>query len=57
MKDMLITEPKTQAISPSVLGKTYSEGLSIYQKILVLILSSDTAPYRVSAGAPLIKLL
>ena len=52
MKDLLFTQPKTQDIKPKVLGKT-ATGLRLYQKILVLLLSSSQDAYREDAGTQL----
>lgn len=57
MKDLQFTEAKTTIIEPLILGTTAVSGLRLYQKILVLMLSSRSATYREAAGANLIDLL
>ena len=56
MKDLLFTQTKTQEIKPKILGKTQS-GLRLYQKILVLLLSSINSEYREYAGTNLTSYL
>ena len=57
MKDLQFVQPKTMKITPTILGKTTIEGLLLYQKILVLILSPISGLYRESAGTTLTELL
>lgn len=57
MKDMQFTQPKTMLIQPHVLGVASVQGLILYQKILVLMLSSSSSSYRENAGTQLIDLL
>lgn len=56
MKDLLFTETKTQDIKPKILGKTQT-GLRLYQKILVLLLSSVNSDYRETSGTNLTSYL
>lgn len=54
MKDVLFTEIKTEDLAPTILGKT-DTGLRLYQKILVLLLSSNKTKYRATAGTSLVS--
>ena len=57
MKDICFTELRTQQVSPSIKGKTYSTGQLIYQKILLLMLSDKSGLYRENSGTSLIRLI
>lgn len=56
MTDLLFTQPKTQQVSLSLLGKT-SAGIRLYQKILVLMLSQAGSGYRQSGGTLLTSIV
>ena len=57
MKDICFTQPKTCLIVPQIKGKTSVEGLILYQKIVVLMLSSQTGAYREQSGTELVNTL
>lgn len=57
MKDICFTQAKTMLVQPHILGKSSIQGLLLYQKILILILSDDSNTYRSDSGVGLIKLL
>lgn len=57
MKDIQFIIPQTSIINAAIVGKTYTEGLILYQKVLVLILSSSLSMYRSKSGTKLIDLL
>lgn len=57
MKDICFTQAKTTAVQPKILGKSSIQGLLLYQKILVLLLSDSSSLYREDSGAGLISLL
>lgn len=57
MKDIQIVPVQSTQIIPSVLCKTQAAGLILYQRILVLLLSSSGAAYRELQGASMLNLL
>ena len=57
MKDIQFTLPKTMQITPNIQGKTSVEGLKVYQKLMILILSPSNGLYREQAGTSLTELL
>lgn len=57
MKDICFTQPKTCLILPQIKGKTSVQGLILYQKIVVLMLSSQAGAYRAQAGTELVNTL
>lgn len=57
MRDLQFTQPKTMLIQPEIKGKTSVDGLKVYQKLLVLILSPSNGVYREQAGTVLTELL
>ena len=57
MRDFQILPVQTTILQPKVLGKTSTQGLLLYQKILLLILSSSKGAYREQAGCDLVSLL
>lgn len=57
MRDIQFIQPKTEIIFPVIKGKTTIDGLLLYQKILVLMLSPVNGLYRESAGTSLTQLL
>lgn len=57
MKDIQIVPMKTVLVQPMLLGKTTTASLILYQKVLILMLSSSKQFCRESAGTSLIDLL
>lgn len=57
MRDICFTKPKTCLIQPEILGKSSVQGLLLYQKIVVLLLSSQNSSYRSQTGTNLVDLL
>lgn len=57
MKDIQFIKPQTTQINPYILGKTSTYGLILYQKILVLLLSSSSDLYRQREGTTLLDIL
>lgn len=57
MRDVCFTKPETCIIQPQILGKSSVQGLLLYQKIIVLLLSSQKGLYREQAGTNLVDLL
>lgn len=57
MKDIQFTLPKTMQITPNIQGKTSVQGLMVYQKLMILILSPASGLYRQEAGTTLTELL
>lgn len=53
MIDVLFGQPKSGKVKLQLLGKT-DTGLRLYQKLLILLLSSINQPYREQAGSTLV---
>ena len=56
MTDLLFTQPKTQQVKLSLLGKT-NTGIRLYQKILILMLSDSSGLYRSNMGTVLTSVI
>lgn len=57
MKDIAITTGVSGTIPFTIQGRTDSDGMMLYQQLLILLLSYNKGSYRSSAGTALAGLL
>lgn len=57
MKDIAFIRPVSQVIKGTIKNRSTDQGLLLYQKIVLLVLSSVTGAYRQEAGTSFVQYL